>query len=186
MPILGILDSAKTGNLVTNSFDSIQTITVGAGGTLTAQFTSIPQTYKHLQIRYTAKSNRAVTVESISLRFNATGSNQYTGHSMAGNGGGTMSTVYESGQNSGLSSYITGTSANASIFGAGYIDIYDYTSTSKTKTVRSLGGVDLNGSGNITVASSMWNNTSAINAIQFLSGGTGWEQYTSFALYGVK
>jgi hypothetical protein len=185
MPILGVIASSLTGNLVTNSYDSIQTITVGAGGTTSAEFTSIPQTYKHLQIRYTAKSNRAITIESISLMFNATGSNQYTGHNMATNGGGGVTAGYESGQNSGLSSYITGTSANASIFGVGYIDIYDYTS-SKNKTVRSFGGADLNGSGNVTIASCLWNNTSAINAIKFLNGGTGWSQFTSFALYGVK
>jgi hypothetical protein len=32
MPILGILASAITGNLVTSSYESIATVTVGSGG----------------------------------------------------------------------------------------------------------------------------------------------------------
>jgi hypothetical protein len=36
---------------IPNYYQSIQTITVGSGGLATASFTSIPQTYKHLQIR---------------------------------------------------------------------------------------------------------------------------------------
>lgn len=184
MPLILGTIASPAKNFLSN-YESIQTITVGAGGALAPEFTSIPQTYKHLQIRYTAKSNRAVTVESISLMLNGTGSNQYTGHNMAGSGGGTVTTGYESGQNSGLSSYITGTTANASIFGGGVIDIYDYT-TNKNKVIRSMGGADLNGSGNVVVASLLWNNTSAINSIKFLNGGTGFQQFTSFALYGVK
>ena len=49
MPILGVIDSAKTGNL--SSYESIQTITVGSGGASTIVFSSIPSTYAHLQIR---------------------------------------------------------------------------------------------------------------------------------------
>jgi hypothetical protein len=32
MPILGIIASAITGNLVTSSYESIETVTVGSGG----------------------------------------------------------------------------------------------------------------------------------------------------------
>jgi hypothetical protein len=52
MPILGIIASAITGNLVTTSYESIETVTVGSGGSATVlTFSSIPATYTHLQIR---------------------------------------------------------------------------------------------------------------------------------------
>jgi hypothetical protein len=51
MPILGIIASAITGNLVTTSYESIETVTVGSGGSATVTFSSIPATYTHLQIK---------------------------------------------------------------------------------------------------------------------------------------
>jgi hypothetical protein len=52
-PILGILASGMSGNLWApgKDFDSIATTTVGAGGASTITFSSIPSTYRHLQIR---------------------------------------------------------------------------------------------------------------------------------------
>ena len=51
MPILGVIASQITGHLSTNSFESIQTVTVGSGGQSSISFSSIPSTYKHLQLR---------------------------------------------------------------------------------------------------------------------------------------
>jgi len=48
-----------------------------------------------------------------------------------------------------------------------------------------LGGVDLNGSGEIWFNSSLWLNTAAINNIVLTSIGT-IQQYSSYALYGIK
>ncbi len=171
--------------ILPGSYESIATITVGAGGSTSVEFTSIPSTYTHLQVRMNIRSNRAVTVEAYSPQFNGTGSNQYSGHLLAG-GGATTQTYSETSQNTGLGAYIAGNSASANIFGGAVMDILDYANTSKYKTVRSLGGTDQNGSGNISLASSLWQNTSAINSIKFLSGGTGWVEYSSFALYGIK
>ena len=38
------------------NYESIATVTVGSGGTSTISFTSIPQTYTHLQLRYIARN----------------------------------------------------------------------------------------------------------------------------------
>ena len=53
MPILGIIAS-QDYNRVTNSYESIATVTVGSGGSSSLTFSSIPATYTHLQIRYMA------------------------------------------------------------------------------------------------------------------------------------
>ena len=171
--------------ILPGSYESIATITVGSGGASTVEFTSIPATYKHLQVRLNIRSNRAVTVETYVMQFNSTGSNQYSGHLLAG-GGATTQTYSETSQNTGLGAYISGNSAGANMFGGAISDILDYANTNKYKTVRSLGGTDQNGSGNISFTSCLWQNTAAINSIKFQSGGTGWTEYSSFALYGIN
>jgi hypothetical protein len=54
MPILGIIASSKLTAAV-GDFESIATVTVGGGGAATVEFTSIPATYTHLQLRYIAQ-----------------------------------------------------------------------------------------------------------------------------------
>jgi hypothetical protein len=54
MPILGIIASSKL--TVSNSYESIATTTVGSGGSATVTFSSIPATYKHLQVRTLIRS----------------------------------------------------------------------------------------------------------------------------------
>jgi hypothetical protein len=91
------------------------------------------------------------------------------------------------GQTSFIMSYFVASSTyTAGVFGAGIIDILDYTNTNKYKTVRSLNGVDNNGSGALALNSSLWLNTAAITNITITSDGTLFDQYSSFALYGIK
>jgi hypothetical protein len=189
MPILGIMASSISGSkAVTNSYESIATVTVGSGGSSTIDFTSISNTYTHLQIRYISRSslnngNLAIRVGNGSLD---TGSN-YAYHRIYGDGSGTGAD-----SNSSLTKGLIGTTAYSSItsnvFGIGIIDILDYKNVNKTKTIRWLMGFDANGSGNVQYGSVLWNSTSAINTIGFLdwNGNYNFNQYSSFALYGVK
>jgi hypothetical protein len=73
-------------------------------------------------------------------------------------------------------------------FGGSIVDILDYANTSKNKTVRTLTGADRNGNGLIGLRSGYWNSTAAVSSISIIatSGSTGFAQYSSFALYGVK
>jgi hypothetical protein len=87
MPILGIIASAITGNLVTTSYESIATVTVGSGGAANVEFTSIPATYTHLQVRGIGRSLEANTgVDVQYLRFNSDTGSNYAWHQLVGNG----------------------------------------------------------------------------------------------------
>jgi hypothetical protein len=77
-------------------------------------------------------------------------------------------------------------SAGANIYGAGVIDILDYANTNKFKTVRSLTGTDLNGSGQIILGSGLYQQTTAITSITLEANGVNWLTNSSFALYGIK
>lgn len=185
MPILGILASAITGNLVTNSYESIATTTVGSGGSATVDFTSIPATYTHLQVRCIARGTSANAQINMPFTFNNDTASNYRTHILYSDGSAVAS--FEFGSISGVYlNYMPAANTSASIFGTAVIDILDYTNTSKTKTVRYLQGMDANGSGNANFYSGLWNSTAAINRITFTIASGNFAQYSQFALYGIK
>jgi hypothetical protein len=189
-PILGIYASQISGHLFAPSgaYDSIATVTVGSGGTGTVTFSSIPQTYTHLQVRFLARTNRAGNpTDTVRLAYNSdTSSSNYTYHEFGGDGSGVY--VYGSGapERNAFSMTAAATAASG-VFGAGIADILDYTNTNKYKTHRNLGGADSNGSGRVGFVSGLWLNTAAITSITLTpSVGTTFNEYSTFALYGIK
>lgn len=195
-PMLGILASQMTGHLNTSAFESISTVTVGAGGASTITFSSIPSTYKHLQIRSIARINSGnYGPGEVMAEFNAdqTWTNYYR-NGIFGNG---ASVSVDSGAASSnlrgvLCGYNVGGSAASTWMGAGICDILDYANGNKYKTVRTLAGADLNGtpagtSGYINFYSGLWMSTAAINQIVITAyGSQSFTQYSHFALYGIK
>ena len=171
---------------VANSYESIQTVTVGAGGSSTITFSSIPSTYKHLQLRILAATTTAAGDGAyFNIRFNSDSGTNYSYHDLFGNG----SSVTASGLATQTAIYGQRLSeANlTSIFGGVVMDVLDYASVNKNKTVRSLGGYDANGSGSIYLISGAWYNSStAINTIVLTPDANNFAQYSSFALYGIK
>ena len=135
-------------------------------------FTSIPQTFTHLQLRVFARAtfNNGGYNGSVYLTFNGGGTSDYGyRHSLKGNGA-TASSI--NGTSTGeifLTDLIADGGSITSNYGAGIIDILDYTNTNKNKTIRAIGGADNNGAANYGAAtfnSQAWLNTAAINAIQ--------------------
>lgn len=164
-------------------FQSISTTVVDATADLTITFSSIPSTYKHLQIRAIALS----TSDSVPvlLRFNSDTGSNYSWHALHGQG-----SVAGSNAGTSASSIITTLNANRGLNASnpwGYvIDILDYADTNKFKTVRALHGADYNGSGEVNFTSGNWRNTNAISTITMSMASSGFNQYSSFALYGIK
>lgn len=184
MPILGTLASQFSGKPFT-LFESISTVTVGSGGASNIEFTSIPNTYTHLQIRGIFKTNRADDNDRAKIQFNSDTSNNYSNHSFLGTG----SSVTAAG-NANTSSILTFVGAGnnvSSVFGAGIIDILEYKNTNIYKTIRSLGGYESNSTGINGLDSGSWRSTSAITSIKLTPNiGSNFNQYSQFALYGIK
>lgn len=186
--ILGIMASSQPG--ATNSYESIATVSVGSGGQTTISFTSIPATYKHLQIRGVLRTNRATFGnDGLYVKINGNSSN-YSQHyilgdgaaaSASGGGGNTQILIGWAGTNAGNSS------------AANVIDILDYADANKYKTIRNLAGVDLNGTvagfgGLVALHSGMYyGGTGAITQLDFTSSNAAtFQQYSHLALYGIK
>ena len=186
-PILGIYASQISGHLAPpNSYASIGTVTVGSGGASSVTFSSIPSTYTHLQVRALARSTESGSTNTNAFfQFNGDTGSNYSEHQLAGDG----SSASASGAASQVWAYTglpTGNSSSANMYGALVVDVLDYASVNKTKTIKTLSGNDQNGSGYILLRSGAWYSTSAISSIVITPGGGSWQQYSSFALYGVK
>ena len=173
----------------TTSYESIATVTVGAGGSSSITFSSIPSTYKHLQIRAIIKDNRAATTSDNNfLRFNNDTTSNYNAHQLWGTGS-TANAGTTGTDTAALYATVPAASIGASIFGVAVVDILDYANTNKYKVLRSLNGYDSNGDGTIRLTSGLWMSTAAINRIDLLTntGATSTiQQYSQFALYGIK
>jgi hypothetical protein len=177
--LLGTLSSGVAAS--TSSYESIATATgTGSSGTIT--ISSIPATYKHLQLRW--MPTNTTSGQTIYMRVNSDTGANYAKHLLVGTGtaasaSGTASTtsIEIEGNNIG-----SGTTYPA----CGIIDIIDYASTTKYKTIRSIAGFDANGSGEVDIVSGLWMNTSAITSITIFVGTGNFTTSSTFALYGIK
>ena len=168
------------------AYDALSTVTVPAGGAASVTFAAIPTGYKHLQIRSISRDSSG-TISQQYLRFNGDTGTNYSIHTLTGNGA-SAGTAGSAGANQ---PYIncgikSGPSDLANSFGVSVIDILDYADTTKNKTVRTLSGVDLNGSGYVWMSSGAWRNTNAITSIVLIPEVSSFVQYSQFTLYGVR
>ena len=176
----------------TGSYDALASYTVPSGGVSEITFSGIPTggQYTHLQIRFIGRLSRASAGTGFQMRFNdvSTTDAYYQSHRLQGNG--SSATAAADGTNTVLNfDRIAAANNSANVFGAGIIDILDYTSINKNKVNRSLIGYDDNGSGQINLNSNMWlTSNAAINKIIIYPDGfTGtWVQHSQFALYGIR
>ena len=187
-------DSFLAGNAyyVPPSFESIATVNP-TGGAASASFTSIPSTYKHLQIRGIVHDNYATdkapnTGFDLNFIFNSDSAANYSNHYLYGNG--TSAVAAGASGSSVINLPGTNQISTANYMSVLIIDIIDYASTTKYKTVRTFNGADANGTGTtnrcVALNSGLWRSTSAITDIQMTAWGTGFVAGTQFALYGIK
>ncbi len=183
--LTALLDSGVAAAV--GDYESIATVS-GNGSSDTVSFTSIPSTYKHLQIRMLGRVTASTTVENTVLYFNSDTATNYSGHYLYGNGSSAAAGSGVSTNGARTMGRVPGASIASNIMGVAVIDILDYANTNKYKTSRSLTGWDSNGNGEAWFGSGSWRNTAAITRIdiQQVYGSGGWTTSSTFALYGVK
>ena len=180
-PLLGIWASGQqAGQIIGTSFESIATSQPSGTGTLT--FSSIPSTYTHLQLRgiYSA----SVASRNVLLQFNSDTAGNYSWHELNGNG--TSATASGGASSTGMYVATAGNTTTNTYPAAFIIDILDYADTNKYKTIRSLNGADINGSGQICLDSGNWRSTSAVSSITVYLNSGNYNSYSHIALYGIK
>ena len=185
--LLNVIAALHAGGVAAGggtSYESIATVLVGSGGQATVSFTSIPSTYKHLQIRYIAANQAAASDEPLYMRFNSDSNNSnYRTHRLSGSGSAAGSDSFQLP----VASTMNGNGNAATYYAGGVVDVLDYANTNKNKTIRSLSGWDGNGSGYVYLISELWINTSAVTNIDLTTfSGSLFRQHSQFALYGIK
>lgn len=182
--LLGIM--AASGSGIQSSVGDMEPLitqyipSTSTGSTTSLSFSNIPQTYSHLQIRgigYFSTANNPI------LRFNSDSGSNYSWHHMWTSGAGTNFN-YGATQTFMYVGYAD--SANQPV--SFYIDILDYRSLNKHKSIKAIHAGETNGgSGETAFWSGTWRNkTSAITSIQFAPGSGTLAAGTTISLYGVK
>jgi hypothetical protein len=182
---LGILSSA--GSQLSGTYELISSEILGSAQP-SVTFSSLgnySSTYKHLQIRYVARSTSGGADESIRFRLNGDSGSNYTLHQLLGTGSTVISTssTSQTGTSVGI---IAGGTAAANTFGLGIVDIIDPYSTTKNTTIRALTGLP-NASNLISLRSGLHISTSAVSSIEITAASaanlaTG----SRFSLYGIR
>jgi hypothetical protein len=161
----------------------IASVSLGAGAG-SFQFTSIPQTFTHLQMRYYFRGSDAGAISFLNVYLNGNAyTTDYSCHTMAGDGASAYATGTANAGGIGAL-YAPGASSTANCFAAGVVDVLDYTDTSKFKTTRVLTGYDANGAGQAILGSGVLRSTAAITSLGIFN-------FTSVAncrvdLYGIS
>jgi hypothetical protein len=174
--------TSATSGSATSAFFSIASASGGSGS---VTFSSIPQTYTHLQVRAIEYCTSAGTgIGEWYVRFNGdtTGANYYK---LRYHGYGSGNLV---GQNASVGSEgIWGTTENrnsAAGAGAYTMDIHNYTS-SNYKTMIARGGSATTSAIVASVAMGPWLSTNAINSITIECNGGNFGGISRFGLYGI-
>jgi hypothetical protein len=191
MPIIATRASAAYGAgfaaitaapfVLEGSYDALASVTLNASVYGGISFVAIPSGYKHLQIRQMSLTTADLVQPQ--MRFNSDGGNNYSRHSLYS--AGSSAGVYGAASVGNLVVGGLNTGNNTTNPYVCVIDIYDYDSTTKYKTMTSLSGTDRNGTGEIGFHTGVWLNTAAITSVTMDCGGT-YAANSSFALYGVK
>lgn len=168
---------------VPGSYESIASSVPTATSSVT--FSSIPSTYKHLQIRITAINT--VSDFGILMRLNGDATSGNYNESYLRGTGSAAQASYSGGNQDSMA--IAPSAASATNPTTMIIDIFDYQSTVKNKTVSSLWANDRNTTAgkSVGLASNLYKSTAAINSVTiFTSGSTQFTTGTVMSLYGIK
>ena len=157
----------------------ISTVTVGAGGAASIDFTSIPQTYTDLQIVFSGRASDGYPDTGVSVTFNGLSTNR-SRKTLYGTG-----TSATSSSGTDIAFFTNASTATASTFSSASIYIPNYAG-SANKSV-SIDGVNEqnNAYALAGIANGLWSSTAAITQVSLAPAtATNWLQYTSASLYG--
>jgi len=166
------------------AFELISTQTLSSTAT-TISFSSLPSNYSHLQIRYSVRQSTTGTLLAM-LNFNSDTGANYAWHRLYGNGS-TVSSDATSSTTQILALTAPGGSDTTGVFMPAIVDILDYRSTAKNKTVRFLTGCETNNTARVVgLTSGLWASTAAVSSLTLTALSGSFAIGSRFSIYGVK
>jgi hypothetical protein len=163
-----------------NTFELIASSTVGSGGAANITFSSIPQTYTDLLVKYSVRFDNASPFANTVLRFNGNTSS-YTMIRLYGDGSGASSY-----SNTDIFDVADGNTATSNTFNSAEFYITNYT-TSNYKSTSGDAVMEQNATaGQQLLTAGLWSNTAAITSLSLGNTGYNLLQYSAAYLYGIK
>jgi hypothetical protein len=139
----------------------------------TVTISSIPQTYKTLQILYQLRFDGRATANDLRLTFNGSSTSDYSWRLLRGDGSGVSSTNNTNGLEI-QPGFIEGTNAQTAVFSNGSIYIGNYASSSYSKPViaDNVSETSATFTQYDSIGAGIRNNTDAITSITFAASDT--------------
>jgi hypothetical protein len=194
-PITELIGGAKAygwGSLVeSGAFEFISSVTA-TSQVSSFTFTSIPQTYTHLQLRCIGKTvTSSLYAQGLYLQFgngSVETSSLYAYHIIGAYNNTQVADGTANTTQIVVSGVFASNNAPSDNYGVGIVDFFEYSDTSKFKTVLGLGGTSTNSASRydyVFQTSGVLRQTAAIDTIK-VYGATDMLAGTTFALYGIK
>ena len=169
-----------------DTFVKIATVTVGAGGASSIEFTSIPNTYTDLCVKVSTRQNGSNVDNNTTIAFNGSSSG-FSTRALYGTGSGAGSFTASVSTESHIG-YSPGANATSNTFGN--IEVYIPNYTGSTNKSISADGVAESNTTTVDsmLAAGLWSNTSAITSIKITDyqGSNNFVQYSTATLYGIS
>ena len=156
----------------------------GTGSSNTITFSSIPSTYKHLQLRATIRGTDTTTNLQFKVQFNGSTTSLYSWHDLIGDGSGVSSTSGTSQTFIRLDN-LAGASSVTGNHSALILDVLDYTNTTTNKTTRALSG-NANSLNYVRLTSGNWRSTAAVTSLSIAANAAAISTTSRFSLYGIR
>jgi len=168
-----------------NTYVKIATVTVGAGGQASIDFSSIPATYTDLKVVLSLRSSVAAAQDRILIAFNGLTTNYSLTYLMGDGASASSGTRAAFGDN--MAGYIDAASNTASVFASTEIYIPSYLSANnKSVSIESV-HEDNATTGRAILLAGLWSSSAAINRLTFTpASGPNFTQYSMATLYGIK
>jgi hypothetical protein len=167
-----------------NTYKAIASVTVGSGGASTIDFTSIPNTYTDLVIKYSLRGSTTAGNQTGYIQFNNDTAANYSGRVLFGDG----ATASSGAPTSNFTGGANDAGSTASTFNNGEIYILNYLSgnfkSSSIDIVRENNAASTYTTQ--TMYANLWSNTAAISSFKLFIFSGNFVQYSSATLYGIK
>lgn len=185
-----LLTGVKSSNLWDSdtqqgAFHPIASQTLTSSGDV--YFTNIPQTFQDLFISVSGRSNQTASQGGYfgGFNFNYGGNSNYSSTTIFGNSS-SVASIRQTNQ-AGLwgDGFIPALSSRAGVFGAMNMHILNYANTTNFKTYLMQCASDTDGSGNTSMTTGTWRQTSAISTI-YLTSSISFVPGSTISLYGIR
>lgn len=169
-----------------NTYVAIQSTTLGSA-TASVTFSSIPQTYTDLVIRWSGRTDDVGSVQSTAtIKINGTALSQSSWTELRGDGSGAFSARSSALGVSWQTRYTDGPAATSNTFSSNEAYIPNYAGS--TNKVASTFNAQENNSAtaSLTTHANLLANTAAITSIEIIPGAGNFVAGSTFHLYGIK